>query len=110
MTSQQIFKIRFTNLRILACILLMLGSGASYAADAIKGGELYAAHCAACHGASGISVMPGAPNFARGEGIMRPDAMLLSSIRNGKNAMPAYQGVLSDADIVDVIAFVRTIN
>ena len=41
---------------------------------------------------------------------MRPDTLLLSAIRNGKNAMPAYQGILSDADILDVIAFVRTIN
>ena len=110
MNTQQIFKTRFANLRLLACFLLILGSGASNAADAIKGGELYASHCAACHGTSGISVMPGAPNFARGEGIMRPDTLLLSAIRNGKNAMPAYQGILSDADILDVIAFVRTIN
>lgn len=110
MILQQIFKIRFAKLRTLVCLLLMLGSGASYAADAIKGGGLYASHCAACHGASGTSVMPGAPNFARGEGILRPDIFLLTAIKDGKNAMPAYQGILSDRDILDVIAYVRTLN
>lgn len=110
MTSQQIFKIRLAMPGSLACLLLMFVPGASHAADAIKGGELYAAHCAACHGASGTSVMPGAPNFARSEGMLRPDLFLLNAIKDGKNAMPAYQGILSDRDILDVIAHLRTLN
>jgi mono/diheme cytochrome c family protein len=65
----------------LAFLLLALGSNASYAADPGKGSRLYAAQCASCHGASGTSVMPGAPSFARGEHLMQPDALLLSSIK-----------------------------
>ncbi|TAN73711.1 MAG: cytochrome c [Gallionella sp.] len=110
MTLQKIFDIRFAGPRLLVCLLLVLGPGASYAADAIKGGELYAAHCAACHGLSGVSVIPGAPNFARSEGILRPDMFLLTAIKEGKNAMPAYQGILSDRDILDVIAYMRILN
>jgi len=106
----EILKIRYTKLRLLAPLLLALGSGASLAADMIKGGNIYASHCAACHGASGVSVMPGAPAFARNEGLLRPDMMLLTSIKSGKNAMPAFQGILSDQDILNVIAFLRTLN
>lgn len=89
--------------------LLMPGVSAN-AADTNKGRQLFAANCAICHGQSGRSVMPGAPNFDRGEGLMRPDFTLLASIRGGKNAMPAYQGLLADRDILDVIAFLRTLH
>lgn len=97
--------------RLLAPFILALWSGgAPYAADMIKGGNLYAVHCAACHGASGISVMPGTPSFARNEGLLQPDLTLLAAIKAGKNVMPAFQGVLSDRDILDVIAYLRTLN
>jgi cytochrome c6 len=35
---------------------------------------------------------------------------LLISIKSGKTAMPAYRGVLSDQDILNVIAYLRTLN
>lgn len=81
-----------------------------YAADTFKGQKLYAANCAICHGQNGRSVMPGAPNFDRGERVLQPDFTLLASIRSGKNAMPAFQGILSDRDIMDVIAYLRTLH
>ncbi len=80
------------------------------AADVIKGAQIYAKHCAACHGPSGISVMPGAPHLARGERLMQPDTALLASLKAGKNAMPAYLGILADRDMLDVIAYSRTLR
>lgn len=106
----KILKIRNVKLGLFTFFMLAFGSGTSRAADTIKGGELYAVHCASCHGASGISVMPNAPNFARSESLLQPDLLLLTSIKNGKNAMPAYQGILSDHDIMDVVVYLRTLN
>lgn len=80
------------------------------AADVIKGSQIYAKHCAACHGPGGISVMPGAPHLARAERMMQSDLALLASLKSGKNAMPAYLGILSDREILDVIAFSRTLR
>lgn len=85
-------------------------SGASHAADTFKGRQLYTANCSVCHGANGRSVIPGAPNLDRGDGMMRPDFTLLAAIRSGKNAMPAFQGILTDRDIMDVIAYMRTLH
>lgn len=102
-------KIRGLKLGLFGLCLLAFGSGTARASDPIKGGELYAVHCASCHGASGVSVMPNAPNFAQGEILLQPDPTLFSSIKNGKNAMPAYQGVLSDPDIMNVIVYLRTL-
>jgi len=41
---------------------------------------------------------------------MQPDLTLLASIKNGVNTMPAYQGILKDQDILDVIVYLRTLN
>lgn len=90
--------------------VLLLSSGALQAADTIKGRQLYAANCAMCHGQTGKSTMPGAPNFNRGEKLMRPDGSLLASIRSGTNACPSFRGMLPDRDILDVIAFLRTLQ
>lgn len=111
-SKMRMFKIRRSSqLRLVAPLVLALwSSGASHAADMIKGGNLYATHCAACHGASGVSVIPGAPSFARSEGLLQSDLALLASIKAGKNVMPAFQGMLSDRDILDVIAYLRTLN
>ncbi len=85
-------------------------SGDLYASDMFKGKKLYNSHCALCHGMGGQPTMPGAPNFLRQEGILKPDFTLLATIRAGRNAMPAYQGILTDRDIMDVIAYIRTMN
>ena len=95
---------------ILLGFFLISAASAADAANPNKGGEIYNMHCAACHGGSGNSVMPGAPNFARNERMVRPDMFILEDIKRGKNAMPAYQGVLSDRDILDVISYMRTLN
>lgn len=54
--------------------------------------------------------MPGASDFTRPETLMKPDNMLANIIRGGRNAMPAYQGLLKDRDILDVIAYLRTLR
>lgn len=90
--------------------VLLLACGASQGADTNKGRQLYAANCAICHGQTGRSTMLGAPSFDRGNGLLRPDLTLLAAIRSGKNAMPAFQGILADRDIMDVIAYLRTLH
>jgi cytochrome c6 len=89
---------------------LLLWAGAACAADIQRGGSLYSTHCAVCHGSNGIPVMPGAPNFRRLESLMRPDMQLMSSIRSGKGAMPGYFGILREREILDVIAYLRTLS
>jgi cytochrome c6 len=89
---------------------LLLACGASTGADINKGRQTYVTHCVICHGQSGSGMVVGAPNFDRGDGLMRPDFTLLGAIKAGKNAMPAYRGMLSDRDILDVIAYLRTLH
>jgi cytochrome c6 len=80
------------------------------AADMVNGQKIYAQHCKVCHGDRGVPVMPQAPAFSRGERLMQPDLMLLTSIRAGRNAMPGFMGLLSDREILDVISFLRVLQ
>jgi cytochrome c6 len=103
-------KISYLTTALYSLFALVLIVNSSFAADTTKGEGLYNLHCSDCHGTSGISTMPDAPNFAQNESLMQTDHNLLISIKNGKNAMPAYQGILKDQDILDVIAHLRTLN
>ncbi len=80
------------------------------AADLARGSQTYALHCAPCHGPAGQGGIPGAPKFNRGERLMQSDFALLESVRRGKNIMPAFAGVLRDREILDVIAYLRTLR
>lgn len=91
------------------CATLWFAGDAS-AADVFRGGELYRRHCAQCHGDDGRPVMPTAPDFTRRERLLQPDPVLLQTLRAGKGAMPAYQGLMRDRDLLDVIAYLRTLQ
>lgn len=72
----------------------------------------YKAKCAMCHGADGKGDTPagkkmGARDFASPEVQKASDADLIAITTKGKNKMPAYSGKLSDADIKDLIEYVR---
>lgn len=95
---------------LLTGLILLCVCSIAQAADTTKGQQLYATNCAICHGQTGTSMMPGAPDLNRGDNLLRPDVTLLESIRLGKNAMPAFQGIMSDAEMMDVIAYLRTMH
>lgn len=55
--------------------------------------------------------MPGAPDFTQQpHRLLKPDLALLNSVRNGQGAMPAFQGMLRDREILDIVAHLRTLR
>lgn len=95
---------------LLLTLAMGLGGAELQAADVIKGADLYRQHCASCHGARGRPQMVGAPDFSQPTALLKPDMTLLQSIRAGKGAMPAYQGLLRDRDLLDIVAHLRTLR
>lgn len=100
-------------------VLLGLGgigypSGVAVAGDPRKGEKLFVRHCALCHGNRSRSVMLGIPDFSwRGignDGRMLTDQKLLARIRFGGRGCPAFQGILSGREILDVITHLRTLR
>ena len=93
------------------CGLILLGVvGQAHAADPRKGAKLYSEYCTDCHGNRGVPNMPGVPDFSRNQHLMQSDLALVKSISVGKGMMPAFQGRLSESDILDVIAYLRTLQ
>jgi cytochrome c6 len=95
------------------CLAMVLGAAPSLAADAAHGGQIFSANCAACHMGGG--------NVVNAERTLKQEALtsylenyaadheaaIAYQVTNGKNAMPAFGGKLSDADIADVAAYVE---
>lgn len=92
------------------------------------GEELYAAHCASCHGANlegqgnwrtqlPDGAYPAPPHDASGHTWHHPDSQLFEITKFGgqtsapprfQSAMPAFQDVLSDAEIWAVLEFIKS--
>ncbi|MEL6927873.1 MAG: c-type cytochrome [Cyanobacteria bacterium J06600_6] len=78
------------------------------AGDAASGGKIFSANCAACHA--------GGNNVVNAQKTLKQDALekyemnsieaITYQVNNGKNAMPAFKGRLTDAQIDDVATYV----
>lgn len=89
---------------------LLATVGLAQAADLNQGGDIYRQHCAQCHGASGRPVLPSAPDLSRPTALMKSDLALLASIRQGRGGMPAYQAQFRDRELLDIVAYLRTLR
>jgi cytochrome c6 len=94
----------------LAFAAALAAAPAARAADGIRGAQIFRSHCATCHGAAGIATLPNAPSFARGDRLMQPDLALAATIRTGRGPMPSFFGILNDKDMLDVVAYIRTLR
>lgn len=109
-----------------AGVLLLAGEGVA-ARDLQRGRAVYVEHCAACHGArlegqpdwqvrGPDGLLPAPPHDASGHTWHHGDDTLFRIVRDGmaalvpgyRTTMPAYAGVLSDAEIRDVLAWIRS--
>lgn len=100
----------FRALAITLGAVFMIYTGFVQAADSIKGTKLYNERCANCHGSGGKPNMPGVPDFSRNQGLMQGDLTLVKTISVGKGMMPAFQGLLTQQEIFDVVAYLRTLQ
>lgn len=96
------------KIRLLFALMILTMASVGFAMDPENGAKIYSKHCVNCHGAGGQSMDPLTPNFSQGEGLRKPDGILMNSIRSGKKMMPAYQGILKEQEIYDVLSYVRS--
>ena len=94
----------------------------------VQGKRVYGAHCAACHGSKlegqpnwrlrdAAGRLPAPPHDASGHTWHHPDDVLFritkfgvakaANLKDYDSAMPAYEGVLTDEEIVAVLSFIK---
>ena len=98
------------------------------AAIVAQGRQVYVAECAACHGAAlegqpdwrspgPDGLLPAPPHDASGHTWHHDDATLFALTKHGlaglmedapPSGMPAYEGVLTDAEIVAVLSYIKS--
>lgn len=98
-----------------ASIILLAASIAGPAFAQAPGADVYKAKCAMCHGADGLAATPMGKSmkilsFKAPAMVKASDAQFIASTKNGKNKMPAYTGKLTDPQIKEVVAFIRTLQ
>jgi cytochrome c6 len=96
-------------------MLAAMAAATATTAFAQSGADNYKAKCAMCHSADGTG-KPAmkVPSFKTPESIKESDADLSAAIKNGKGTgavkMPSYAGKLTDAQIKDLVGYVRTLQ
>ena len=100
---------------ILAMVIGLLGILPVEAAepDLNNGAQIFSANCAACHMGGG-NVLSATRTLSQSDLQAHLDSYsqdhleaIEQQIETGKNAMPSYEGKLTDADILDVAAYVE---
>ena len=89
--------------------LAMIGLVTSVNAFDIRNGEnVFTANCSACHAGGNNVIMPEKTlkKGALSDNQMDSMKAITYQVTNGKNAMPAFGGRLSDNEIEDVASFV----
>jgi cytochrome c6 len=77
-----------------------------------KGEAVYKAKCAGCHGADGAGATPAgkatkARDLCSDDVKKETDEDWTTVIVKGKNKMPSYDKKLTDAEVKDVVAYMR---
>ena len=79
------------------------------------GGTDFKRKCAACHGTTGKGDTPTGnylkiKDLARADVQNESDADLTTIILHGKGKMPGYTGKISEAQISDLVEYIRTLK
>jgi cytochrome c6 len=89
-------------------VVFMAFSSPAFAGDAASGGKIFSANCAACHAGGNNVIM--ANKTLKKEALaqygMNSIEAITTQVTKGKNAMPAFGGRLSAAQIEDVATYV----
>jgi cytochrome c len=98
-----------------AAALFVLFTGAACAQDAAHGKAVFDQKCALCHNADSTDakIGPGLKGlYARGtmaDGTKVTDESVTLRIVNGKAPMPPFKDQLSDVDLKDIVAYLKTL-
>jgi mono/diheme cytochrome c family protein len=96
------------------CVISVLAvSTISFAQS--SGAKTYKSKCQMCHAADGSGNTHAGKStkalpFSTPDIVKKSDEDLIALTKNGKGKMPAYAGKLTDAQIAEVVSYIRTLQ
>jgi len=99
---------------IVALAVLCMAGAVVSAQDKASGEKVYKAKCASCHGPDGkgetaAGKVTKVRDICSDEVKKEADAAWTDIIVKGKNKMPSYDKKITDAEVKDVIAYMRSL-
>jgi mono/diheme cytochrome c family protein len=100
---------------ILTAVAIVAAFTATTGFAQASGADTYKSKCMMCHAADGSGNTPAGksmqvPSLSSADIVKMSDVDLIAATKNGKGKMPAYAGKLTDAQIKDVVAYIRTLQ
>ena len=104
---------KFLSGMALAGMVCVVSTG-MFAQDKANGEKEYKAKCASCHGPDGKGETAAgkatkARDICSDEVKKESDAAWTDIVVKGKNKMPSYDKKITDADVKDVVAYMRSL-
>lgn len=99
---------KILSILLVGAVIFGLAFNRPALADAAAGGAVFNANCASCH-AGGRNLVNAQKTLSKADlekYSMHSVEAITTQVNNGKNAMPAFRGRLSDAQIQDVADYV----
>jgi len=96
------------------CIVSLLAASTMSFAQK-SGADIYKSKCKSCHAADGSGDTAAGKSmkvvsFSSPEIVSASDDDLIADTKNGKGKMPAYANKLTDDQIKEVVAYIRTLQ
>ena len=97
------------------CMVALLATAVAAPVLAQSGESTFKAKCAMCHGADGLASggmgkMMNIPSVKSPDFRKLSESEMIADTTNGKAKMPAYKGKLTDAQIKEVVAYMRSLE
>ena len=96
-------------------LVALLATAVAVPLFAQSGESTFKAKCAMCHGADGLATGPmgkmmNIPSVKSPDFKKLTESEMVADTTNGKAKMPAYKGKLTDAQIKEVVAYMRSLE
>ena len=96
-------------------LVALLATAVAVPVFAQSGESTFKAKCAMCHGADGLATGPmgkmmNIPSVKSPDFKKLTESEMVADTTNGKAKMPAYKGKLTDAQIKEVVAYMRSLE
>jgi len=97
------------------CMVVLLATAFAVPVFAQSGESTFKTRCAMCHGADGQAAGPmgkamNIPSVKSPDFKKLTESEMIADTTNGKAKMPAYKGKLTDAQIREVVAYMRSLE